>query len=205
MRPTTIATVALASAFASAASANTIFFESFESLSTPQFTTVAAPSTFVTSEATWTVESGTIDYANANARPEGNPIDGDILIDTYGNSAGTFSTELATAAGTQYELVFLYARNSNASFANLDIEVESSSSAVLSDSIAHTTDAFDLFTFSSTFVADASVATLRFSAFGSNNNFAGIVIDAIRVSVVPAPATAFLSLAGVAMISQRRR
>lgn len=164
-----------------------VFEEDFESPDTANFMTFLSGQTMVTANNTWSITAESIDLYEDAARPEAVSFDGGQAVDLAGSPGqGVIETTFNTLPGTEYELAFHYARNSNAgsSVSSAQVEVIGASTLIQQqfdhDPAQH---AFAVnLPFSSSFTADDTQMLLRFSAL--TGTVAGVTIDAITVSRV---------------------
>jgi hypothetical protein len=161
--------------------------------------------TFTTPFDGWTPTN--VDIVSSLGAPGGAPAyEGVQYLDLVGTaldgtelSTGTISQTFATVAGRTYTLSFAYANNPwSTSTASASISVDG-----LSDAVTHnTSSAGDLnwSTYTNTFVATSSSATLTFNeTVGSNNG--GVLLDGVSVAGVPEASTWAMMLAGFAGLS----
>jgi len=165
--------------------AQVVFEEDFETPDIPNYLTVPAGQQLVTATNTWVVTANSIDLFDDPARAEAVAWDGTQAVDLTGSpDAGVMEAVFATQPGTEYELVFHYARNNflGATVGMARVDVIGVTSR-LSEVVSHDPGLipFDQHqTFQGTFVADSSETTLRFTAL--NNGIAGITVDGISVT-----------------------
>jgi hypothetical protein len=114
-------------------------------------------------------------------------------------STGMISQTFGTVAGQTYTLSFAYSNNPwSTSTASASVSVDGLSGGVTHDT--STTTDLDWLTYTNTFVATSSSATLTFiETVGSNNG--GVLIDAVSVAGVPEASTWAMMLAGFAGLS----
>lgn len=165
--------------------ARTGLTENFEKPVTARWTVVQAGQSLQTASNVWLIESGSVDVVNARAMPSTVAYDGNQLIDLAGSPGpGVMSTSFATKAGKTYAVTIHYARNNGlgANVARATVQVLGQGSLLLAD-LQHDPGqiAFNQQqTYTGTFVADGTRATLRLSSLNSGN--AGLTVDAITIA-----------------------
>lgn len=128
---------------------------------------------------------------------------GSQALDLVGfGTGGAIAQSFATTAGTTYGLQFSYANNPIVTgTASASVQVTAGPATLLSTTVTHdTSTAGNLAwtTYSATFTATGSTATLRFdNTIGGGNG--GVFLDAISVTPVPEPTTWGMWLAGLAI------
>ncbi len=208
MRRTAALTLLLAGALPAAAGPTVVLFESFESLSTDNFYTVMGGGQIVTDAATWTVGETSIDIVGTYGiqAPKVIASDGDIVLDINGSPGpGSIETLVTLDEGSQYELSFEYGHLLISDWATMLVEVfGDDDNVLLSWEVFH--QGGETSTFSQTFLADSTAATLKFTGLDATNINGGVTIDAIQiVGVIPTPAAAsLLGVAGLAGLRRRR-
>jgi len=131
----------------------------------------------------WIVSFGNVDLVNSVAEWVG--YDGDFSIDLDGIVAGGIYQDVSTTIGTGYILTFQYSGNYNPACANLkqmSVTATGSSPATFFDDATTNTPSnmnYQLGTYSFT----ATSSTTRISFNGVNSGCAGVVIDAVDLSV----------------------
>jgi|GEM_PF-6419177 len=161
----------------------------------------------------WNVTQGSVDVVNEVFL--GTAFEGSQYIDLDGTSTrGEVEQTFATASGQQYFLSFAYANNFNVpsgavSGTTASVTVESGTINVLSPTtVSHTTSTasnLDWLTFSMPFFASDTLSTVRFTSLSPLNSIAGVLIDDVRVTPVPEPATALLVFSGLLASTAFRR
>jgi len=171
-----------------ASSATAVLVEDFETPDTADYITYFAPQLLVTATNTWSVTTASVDLFEDAARPEAAAFDGAQAVDLTGSpGAGVMEAAFPTAPGTQYQLVFHYARNNLLGADTGDAQVEVIGSGLLLQAFVRHDPAQHPFNtylqFSDTFTADSTQAILRFTSLDPGNT--GITIDGILVSEPP--------------------
>lgn len=158
----------------------------------------------------WTVESGTVDVATLPVSPFilYSAFEGQQGLDLNGVGPGEIFQDFATVPGQNYALSFAYSGNpleGGGQSANVSLTDVGLDTLLLTSEVSHVTatnnppDA-DWMLFSNDFIAQGTSTRL---AFASTNAFqGGIVLDAIAVDVIPAPATS--SILAVALCGLER-
>ncbi len=166
-----------------------VFEEDFESPDTANFQTFLSGETLVTANNTWSITANSIDLYEDAARSEAVSFDGGQAVDLTGSPGqGVMETTFNTLPGTEYELVFHYARNdlNGSTVASAQVDVIGTS-ALIQEQVDH--DPAQLVfsankEFRQSFIADDTQALIRFSAL--TGTVAGVTIDAISVTRVDA-------------------
>lgn len=170
-----------------AARAQVVLTEDFETPDTGNFTTFFAPANLVTATNTWTVTQNSVDLFEDAARAEAVAFDGGQAVDLTGSPGpGVMETTFGTEAGAAYELSFHYARNNLLGADTGDAEVEVlGKTLLLHETIQHDPAMYSFDThvhFTGIFVADSTDLTLRFTSFDDGN--AGVTVDAITITEI---------------------
>lgn len=165
--------------------AATVLVEDFESPDTANYITFTAGQTIVTATNSWLVVLNSVDLYEDSARAEAAAYDGAQAVDLTGSPGeGTIETTFPTDPGSDYELVFHYARNDLLGGQTGDARVEvEGASLVLTATIQHDPAQlpFDAYqTFTDVFTADSTECTLRFISLDPGNT--GITVDAIAIT-----------------------
>jgi len=174
-----------------AAPALAVLSENFEAPASNNYTVVRAGQSFATLTRTWTVEAGSIDIVNARVRTEAAAFNGTQAIDLAGSpGAGVLSTRFATKPGQHYLLTFHYSRNNGIGAVPARARVEVMGAApLLQGEVQHESPRLPFNAYQQyrgTFRADGASATLRFTSLNAGN--AGVMLDAVSIAAVPAPA-----------------
>lgn len=174
-----------------AAPAQVVLSENFEAPSSGNYIVVRAGQSFATQTRTWSVEAGSIDIVNARVRTEAAAFDGTQAIDLAGSpGAGVLSTRFATNPGQNYLLTFHYARNNGIGAVPARARVEVMGAApLLQGEVQHESPRLPFNAYQQyrgAFRADGASATLRFTSLNAGN--AGVMLDAVSIAAVPAPA-----------------
>jgi choice-of-anchor C domain-containing protein len=152
----------------------------------PPTTYVGIPQGFEPNGFAWTVPTGSVDL-NRNWVPAP-AYEGAQYIDLVGTgTTGAISQSFQVVPGRTYTLTFAYANNPyNGPNPSAAVSVSGCGQLLLSATVSHTTSSasnFDWTSFSRTFVANSSVATLEFTTI-PGGELGGILLDAVAVSVV---------------------
>lgn len=163
----------------------------------------------------WTVVTNNVDaFKNGVLGTTATVYEGVQALDLVGSgSTGAIQQNFATVAGQQYSFFFAYANNPiSTTTASADVTITDGLTTLLSQSITHnssTTSNFDWTTFSQSFIATGTSATLLYNNTAGSTN-GGILLDAVDISpsVVPLPPSVFLfgsGLLGLAGFGRRLR
>lgn len=179
------------------AQASPIFYDGFNGISDPMFTTVNLGGTI----GPWTVSNGSVDWISTYWQPAG----GNGSIDIAGNGPGALSTTLSTVAGQSYTLSFYLAGNPDGGDPNkfLQVQVGNLNQVFTFDTSGHSHNSMGWTLMSVSFIATAD-NTLTFSSPTVGSPY-GAALDEVTVSPVPEPATYALALLGLASIGLFRR
>ncbi len=169
--------------------------EDFEAPLVANLTVYRAGQSFKTRNNTWRVESGSIDHVNASAHTEVAAFDGKQLVELAGSPGpGVLATRFSARAGQTYSLTIHYARNKglgrNIARATVDVHGASNES-LLQAPLQHDPAqlAFNAqSTYTGTFVADGTQATLRLTSLNAGNY--GLTVDGIAIAPSTGAATA---------------
>ena len=161
--------------------------EDFEAPQVANYTVYRAGQAFKTRNNTWQVESGSVDHVNATLRTEVAAFDGKQLVELAGSPGpGVVATQFSTRAGQTYSLAIHYARNSGLgrNVARATVEVLGGANAsLLQAALQHDPSqlAFNAqSTYTGTFVADGTRATLRLTSLNAGNY--GLTVDGIAIA-----------------------
>jgi choice-of-anchor C domain-containing protein len=203
----------LALAASSPAKANLIVDGGFETPSIPTgFITLPAGNSTISP---WTIDVGTIDLSSGTP----GTYEGLQFVDLDGTSPGQITQSFATTAGAEYVLRFVYANNPFAASASAAVSVFSGVTTILNQTVTNTgSTGSNLIwsVFQTTFVAQSTSTSLRFTSLSSAGSSLGLFLDDVSVNAVPAvaapePSTWALfgcglaSLIGYRRISQRKK
>ena len=184
--------------------AATITNGSFESGTTPAFTSQIRLNSGSTALTGWKVDTGNIDLMSTYWRAS----DGSRSVDLSGSGPGSISTTiLGMIVGRMYNITFDMAANPDAAPNAKVIRVTSGlASATYSRPRAGSTRAamnWATMLFTTTATATTQLLTFR----SMTNSAAGAAIDNVRIALVPIPlpATAPLALLGLAGLALLRR
>ena len=201
---------AVALGFIGTASANLVANGSFElGIDPGLFTDVAAPN--CVSITAWCVSAGHVDYVGT----QWVAADGDRSIDMDGSVGpstdldGTIEQNLATNAGTMYEVRFALAGNPGDPVIK-GLEVTAGTTVVVFhfDSTNSTFADMGWVDQSFLFTANSSTTRLAFRSLTEDEGgtpSAGATIDNVRVEAVPTPAALLLLVAGIGVTPLLRR
>lgn len=196
---------AVAAVLGSSAAGQVVFFESFEAVTVSGFLVISAGNTLTGDAATWAVTAGTVDLVNAANLSETVQLDAINVVDMHGTPGpGTIETDVAVSAGSIYDLSFLYARNLTGASASMGYEVIGASGLLASGSVTHDASSMSVESEVARFTADGGSVRLRFIATAATNQFAGVTLDAVTLTLIPAPGVAAVAVAGVVAARRRR-
>ena len=147
---------------------------------------------------------------------------GNQSLDLDGISPGTISQTFATTPGMAYAVDFAYSNNPERTYASHIANVTVMGTAGLLNSVIQHDSAtggqfatlaqMDYKLFHGLFTADSANATITFTSLDPANQFSGVILDAVKVGVVPTPEfgsafalTGLLTAGGVSLWVKRRR
>lgn len=164
--------------------AQTVLTEDFETPDIPNYFTYTPGPPMVTATNSWTITQNSVDLYDAAARPEAAAFDGSQAVDLTGSPGeGVMETTFPTLPGTEYEMVFHYARNAyiDPDTARAMVEIEGTVlnyQGGFSHSLPQPNGNY--LEYVAHFTADTTQSVLRFTSL--TPGVAGITVDGISIA-----------------------